>query len=812
MSSIIDDLKAHQSFEPHSYYAQKFPKFAGKTKFVTNSPFREDKHPSFSIDCTTGRWYDHGTNEGGDVLDFEAKNRGTSTQDKDFLKGLARDLGIGKGNGPMPSKAPADQPQPAAQVPPPPNSEPSAQPAPAKKKKGRKKRTPLTIAKLAADKGLTEESLHEIHAHDIKRSRGREVCFPMVNPAGKMIGYRRRFDSGDPLTNKGGNLGLFVPKSFDRASKVVYWPEGETDLAAAVMMGMADCAIGLPGTGKCPEMVAQVCRRRGAEAILLADNDPPNKKTGIRPGKYGAERIGRICCTAKVKVKIWYPPNEGQDLRDWMQAGGTLEKLKEEVASLKYFEVDPNEYISECVEANAEQREPNPAEVARDFLQMTKVRDGVTCMRFYKGEFFEFSNKGWQPVPMDGIRAEVWKFAEKFLIHGGPTRGKIGNYLEALNALTYTTGKLDMPFWLDPDGGAGGTPADADSFIAVQNGLLDMRTHKLIEITSRYFNRNVLPITYDPDAECPRWESFLMQIFKNDIELLYILQEYFGYCFLSDNRYQRFILMHGEGDNGKSQVLDVLGYMLGDANVSNVPLDQFPQRFGLYPTIGMMVNICADVSELDKVAEGYLKAFTAGDRMTFDRKGIQPVNLRISTKLLMSCNMLPRFHDRSRGLWRRMLLLPFKYQVAEADKIENLGLKIFQAEAAGIFNWALEGLQRLEANRKFTRSAVSDEAQAKYKMDCNPAESFLRDCVGVCPTGSIGASYLYDEYVNWSRSSGFFPLNLSHFGRQIVSVFPNVEIRKIYDTKTGKRSNNYFGIDWLERMGTPDQQEGFDLD
>lgn len=37
------------------------------------SPFREDRHPSFSIFDEGRRWKDHGTDESGDVFDFVCK-------------------------------------------------------------------------------------------------------------------------------------------------------------------------------------------------------------------------------------------------------------------------------------------------------------------------------------------------------------------------------------------------------------------------------------------------------------------------------------------------------------------------------------------------------------------------------------------------------------------------------------------------------------------------------------------------------------------------------------------------------------------
>jgi hypothetical protein len=47
-------------------------------------------------------------------------------------------------------------------------------------------------------------------------------------------------------------------------------------------------------------------------------------------------------------------------------------------------------------------------------------------------------------------------------------------------------------------------------------------------------------------------------------------------------------------------------------------------------------------------------------RVYFDRKGILGVMRYPSARLILATNNRPRFRDRSMGIWRRMLLLPFR--------------------------------------------------------------------------------------------------------------------------------------------------------
>ena len=80
-------------------------------------------------------------------------------------------------------------------------------------------------------------------------------------------------------------------------------------------------------------------------------------------------------------------------------------------------------------------------------------------------------------------------------------------------------------------------------------------------------------------------------------------------------------MFQGEGANGKSVTLAVLRGMLGPGNVSHVPLELFGDKYRLISTLGKLANVVPEIGELDKVCEGFLKAFTSGDAM---RRGWLP--------------------------------------------------------------------------------------------------------------------------------------------------------------------------------------------
>src|SRR5262249_16909631 len=145
--------------------------------------------------------------------------------------------------------------------------------------------------------------------------------------------------------------------------------------------------------------------------------------------------------------------------------------------------------------------------------------------------------------------------------------------------------------------------------------------------------------------------------------------------------------------------------LLGADNVSTVPLELFGQRFRLAGTLGKLLNLMAEVGEIDKLAEGQLKAFAVGDPMEVEKKYKQPFTARPTARLMLARKNPPQFSDKSDGIWRRILYLPCTVQIPEPEQVKGMDKPDFwgaSGELPGILNWALAGLHDLRTQGYFT--------------------------------------------------------------------------------------------------------------
>lgn len=432
---------------------------------------------------------------------------------------------------------------------------------------------------------------------------------------------------------------------------------------------------------------------------------------------------------------------------------------------------------------------------ARSMLDATAIhtegRDNHLRLRHYREGFHWWTGSHYREESTDDVRAKVVGFLDGSYYR--LTTTAIANVMVCVKALCNVGSHHEMPSWLgDQSGGP---------WIPLKNGILNVSALRrgesdvLIPHTPRYFAANVLPFNFDSIAKCPKWLAFLDRNLEGDTQRIAVLKEYSGYCLTPTLSAHKFLFNEGEGANGKSVFCAALTGMLGTANVSSVPLEQFGERFALYPTIGKLANIASEVGDIDRVAEGTLKAYTTGDALQFDRKHRDPITARPTAKLIFASNNRPRFNDKSSGLWRRMILMPWRVTIPEGERIRGMDTPQWwqeQGELPGILLWAISGLWDLDKQNGFTKSAVCEAALTEYRAESNPARLFLEEQFRFDPDSWVVCEDAYSPYVVWAKANGFLPLSASSFGHEVRRAFPKVERKqKMID---GRRPPVYLGL------------------
>ena len=178
---------------------------------------------------------------------------------------------------------------------------------------------------LAQSLGITAQSLEWLGC--AWSNQHRAWAFPMCDGHGLPIGIRLRADSGQKWAVTGSRQGIFMPKKCNlQVTKIAYLPEGPTDTAALLSMGLF--AIGRPNNLGGGEQIAQALKHFGiGRVVVVADNDEI-KQGGKRPGMDGAVKLKKLL---KLPSVIWCPPMPIKDVREFYRKGGTRQMIENEI-------------------------------------------------------------------------------------------------------------------------------------------------------------------------------------------------------------------------------------------------------------------------------------------------------------------------------------------------------------------------------------------------------------------------------------------------------------------------------------------------
>jgi putative DNA primase/helicase len=268
--------------------------------------------------------------------------------------------------------------------------------------------------------------------------------------------------------------------------------------------------------------------------------------------------------------------------------------------------------------------------------------------------------------------------------------------------------------------------------IALDNGLLDVETQELLPFSVDEMPFHKLPITYNKEALCPNWESFIKQVVNPD-DLLTI-QEWSGFLLLPDYRFHKLLWVHGEGRNGKGVWQRTMEAVLGEDNVSSIGLEEFngSHRFALRQLYGKLFNPCSEPSTTYPLQTALLKKATGQDTIEAEIKGKQGrLKFRNYAKITVLANKFPKVEDTTTAFKERRLFIKFPNEFTGKNQIQNIEANWLTVndERSGILNWMLQGLKRLLDQGYFTESKTQQETEAEFLKASDTIGAFLKEMV-----------------------------------------------------------------------------------
>ena len=216
--------------------------------------------------------------------------------------------------------------------------------------------------------------------------------------------------------------------------------------------------------------------------------------------------------------------------------------------------------------------------------------------------------------------------------------------------------------------------------------------------------------------------------------------------------------------------------------------------FGLSPLVDKPLALISDArlsgrTDSSIVVERLL-SISGEDSITIDRKYREPWTGRLPARFGILTNELPRLSDSSGALASRFvaLVLTRSFYGQENPLLTDELL----TEAPGIFNWALDGLDRLTGRGYFIQPASARESIDALADLASPVTAFVHDRCHIGPAATVFVDDLFAAWKLWCDEQGNERIGTkASFGVELRSAVPKLGKRRLPEDD---RRASYIGI------------------
>ncbi|MFT8820548.1 MAG: phage/plasmid primase, P4 family [Liquorilactobacillus nagelii] len=246
------------------------------------------------------------------------------------------------------------------------------------------------------------------------------------------------------------------------------------------------------------------------------------------------------------------------------------------------------------------------------------------------------------------------------------------------------------------------------------------------------------------------------------------MKEFIGYMFYHRYKpFNRFVILQGSGNDGKSTFLNYLRKVIGGENTSNISINDLADsnlaRFNTAEMYLKELNYFADISDNFLSESNILKTLTGNDYAKAEFKRQKPFSFRNYAKLIFSANELPPFRDFTNGFERRPVIVKYHF-IADFDKHFSMDqikseipcfvyecLRKFKAAINRQKNGDFEGVDALSITPEM-ESTVSDW----LKQNDHIAE-FIEEYCEIEPNAWEKNVYVIEAYNRFCNQNGYQP-------------------------------------------------------
>lgn len=265
------------------------------------------------------------------------------------------------------------------------------------------------------------------------------------------------------------------------------------------------------------------------------------------------------------------------------------------------------------------------------------------------------------------------------------------------------------------------------------------------------------------------WRDALNTFFCGDKALIEYVQRVAGIVCVGQVFLEAMIIAYGDGRNGKSTFWNTLSRVMGSYS-GNISADSLTMNCKrnvkpeMAETKGKRLLIAAELEEGTRLNTSIVKQLCSTDAVFAEKKYKDPFSFTPSHTLVLYTNHLPKVGAKDTGIWRRLIVIPFKAKIEGNSDIKNYTEYLCENAGEAIMKWMIEGAYRaIELGFKIPFPKCVSDAIAAYKAENDWLGHFLDECCEVGDGMTAKSGELYSAYRAFSASNGEYVRSTTDF-------------------------------------------------
>lgn len=407
---------------------------------------------------------------------------------------------------------------------------------------------------------------------------------------------------------------------------------------------------------------------------------------------------------------------------------------------IEKYKLSKNHYLILCIE---------------QLINIAKTNNWGLCKK--NGYIYLYNGSYWSEIDKECFQSFLGNVALKMGVE--KFKGKIHTFKDELFKQFMADAYLPTP-----------KTKKNNVLINLQNGTFEITPTKrgIRPFDSKDFITHQLPFEYESEATAPLFQKYLDEVLP-DKEKQKVFAEYCGYIFIKPSvlKLEKMLILYGTGANGKSVFFEILNALLGNENISNYSLQSLTNDNGYFRAkiAGKLVNYASEIN--GKLETDIFKQMASGEPIEARLPYGEPFILNEYAKLIFNCNELPKDVEHTTAYFRRFLIIGFDITIPENKQDKQLPQKIISTELSGVFNWILQGLDRVLEQKKFSKCDAIENARSNYEKQTDSVKMFIDEFEYAVSTDYTPLRTLYEQYNRFCIEDGYKPVNMGNFRKRI---------------------------------------------